>query len=167
MALTGSRRDMRWLSCRVKTWFSLYLAWRLRKSAVTLPAMGIKLSGRFLRLQRVTELEECRVVLSGSRWDIRRLSSHVETSFSLYLAWLLRKSVAIRFRRWKCQFRSGCSESEAAGVRAASISVDLESMGHTVAELSSKNVVFPAFSVAVRLKYCGTSGSEQYCFRSV
>jgi hypothetical protein len=41
LALSGSRWDIRWLSGGGKTWFFVYLAWRLWKSVVRLAVRGI------------------------------------------------------------------------------------------------------------------------------
>jgi hypothetical protein len=53
LALSGSRWDIRWLSGGGKTWFSVYLAWRLLKSVVTLAVRGNSISGGVVRRQRV------------------------------------------------------------------------------------------------------------------
>jgi hypothetical protein len=53
LALSGSRWDIRWLSGGEKTWFSVYLAWRLWKSVVTLAVRGNSISGGVVRRQRV------------------------------------------------------------------------------------------------------------------
>jgi hypothetical protein len=51
----------------------LYLAWLLWKSVVTLAVKGNTFYGRFLLLQRVSEFQRHRLLLTGSRWDIRWL----------------------------------------------------------------------------------------------
>jgi hypothetical protein len=53
LALSGSRWDIRWLSGGGKTWFSVYLAWRLLKSVVTLAVRGNSISGGVVRRQRL------------------------------------------------------------------------------------------------------------------
>jgi hypothetical protein len=45
--------DIRWLSGGGKTWFFVYLAWRLWKSVVTLAVRGNSISGGVVRRQRV------------------------------------------------------------------------------------------------------------------
>jgi hypothetical protein len=53
---------------------SLYLAWRLWKSVVTLAVTGNTISGRVFRRHRVTVFQGHRVPLTGSRRDIRLVS---------------------------------------------------------------------------------------------
>jgi hypothetical protein len=54
---TSSRRDIRWVSGRGKTWIFLYLAWRLWKSVLTLAVRGITISGGVVRGPRVPVFE--------------------------------------------------------------------------------------------------------------
>jgi hypothetical protein len=53
IGVSGSRWDIRWLSGGGKTWFFVYLAWRLWKSVVTLAVRGNSISGGVVRRQRV------------------------------------------------------------------------------------------------------------------
>jgi hypothetical protein len=51
----------------------LYLAWRLRKSVVTLAVTGNTIYCRFFLFQRVPEFKWHRLPLTGSRYDLRSL----------------------------------------------------------------------------------------------
>jgi hypothetical protein len=123
----------------------LYLAWRLWKSVVTLAVTGNTISGRFFLFQRVPEFKRHRLLLTGSRWDVRSLiGRRTNPTFCVIFVF----SVAVME---KCCdacfhgdyfFRSGFSASEAAGVSVASTVVDRKSMGHTVADRSSNEADF-------------------------
>jgi hypothetical protein len=75
MPTTGSRWDIRWVSSRRKTLIFMYLAWQLWKSVLRLAVMGNSISGRVARRQRVPVFERHRLRSTGSRWDIRQVSS--------------------------------------------------------------------------------------------
>jgi hypothetical protein len=53
---------------------SLYSAWRLRKSVVTLAVTGNTISGPDFRHHRVRLYQVHRRPLTGNRWDIRLVS---------------------------------------------------------------------------------------------
>jgi hypothetical protein len=64
---------------------SLYLAWRLWKSVVTLAVTGNTISGRVFRRHRVSIYEGHRVPLTGNRRDIRLVSYSGKTpTFSVF-----------------------------------------------------------------------------------
>jgi hypothetical protein len=67
----GSRWQIRRVRRRGKTWIFVYLAGRLRKSALTLAVRGNTISGRVVRRQRVVVFERHRMPSTRSRWDIR------------------------------------------------------------------------------------------------
>jgi hypothetical protein len=90
---TGSRWDIRWVSCRGKTRIFVYLAWRLWKSVLRLAVRGNSISGRVVRRQRVPVFEGHRLPSIGSRWDKRWVSCRGKTWFFVYLAWRLWQSV--------------------------------------------------------------------------
>jgi hypothetical protein len=71
LASSGSRWDTRWVSGGGKTWFFVYLAWRLWKSVLRLAVRGNSICGGVVRRQRVPVFEGHRLASSGSRWDIR------------------------------------------------------------------------------------------------
>jgi hypothetical protein len=71
LASTASRWDIRWVSGGGKTWFSVYLAWRLWKSVLRLAVRGNSICGGVVRRQRVPVFEGHRLASTGSRWDIR------------------------------------------------------------------------------------------------
>jgi hypothetical protein len=54
--------------------FFLYLAWRLRKTVVTLAVTGNTISDRVLRRKRMPVFEWHRLTLTGCRLDLRWLS---------------------------------------------------------------------------------------------
>jgi hypothetical protein len=54
--------------------YSLYSAWRLWKSVVTLAVAGNTISGRVVTTSEVPMSMKRRLPLTGSRWDIRWLS---------------------------------------------------------------------------------------------
>jgi hypothetical protein len=93
LASSGSRWDTRWVSGGGKTWFFVYLAWRLWKSVLRLAVRGNSICGGVVRRQRVPVFEGHRLASSGSRWDIRWVSGGGNTWFFVYLAWRLWKSV--------------------------------------------------------------------------
>jgi hypothetical protein len=65
---------------------SVYLAWRLWKSVVTLAVTGNTISSRDLRRDRVTVFQRHRVPLTGSRRDIRLVSYSGKTpTFCVFL----------------------------------------------------------------------------------
>jgi nitrate reductase NapE component len=129
---------------------SLYLAWRLWKSVVTLAVTGNTISGRVFRRHRVTDFQGHRVPLTGSRRDIRLVSYSGKTpTFCVFPVF----SVAVME---KCcdacgdgeyYFRSGFSTSQGDGVSGASSAVDRKSMGHTVGELQWKDPDFLCISL--------------------
>jgi hypothetical protein len=58
---TGSRWDIRWVSGGEKTWFFVYLAWRLWKGVLRLAVRGNSISGRVVRRQMVPLFDEHRL----------------------------------------------------------------------------------------------------------
>jgi hypothetical protein len=65
---------------------SVYLAWRLWKSVVTLAVTGNTISSRVFRRDRVTVFQWHRVPLTGSRRDIRLVSYSGKTpTFCVFL----------------------------------------------------------------------------------
>jgi hypothetical protein len=76
-----------------RTRFFVYLAWRLWKGVLRLAVRGNSISGRVVQRQRVPAFKEHRLLSTGSRWDIRWVSSGGKTQFFVYLAWRLWKSV--------------------------------------------------------------------------
>jgi hypothetical protein len=90
---TASRRDIRQVSCRGLTFFSVYLAWRLWQSVLRLAVRGNSTPGRYVRRQRVPVFEGHRLPSTASRRDIRQVSCRGLTIFSVYLAWRLWQSV--------------------------------------------------------------------------
>jgi hypothetical protein len=156
---------------RLSVYF-LYLAWRLWKSVVTLAVTGNTISGRVFRRQRVPVFQRHRLPLTGSRWDIRWLSSRgTKPTFCVFPVF----SVAVME---KCcdacgdgeyYFRSGFSASEGAGVSVASM--PLTGSRWDIRWLSSRGTkptfcVFPVFSVAVMEKCCDACGDGEYYLRS-
>jgi hypothetical protein len=65
---TGSRWDIRWVSCHGKTRLFVYLAERLWKGVLRLAASVNSSSGRVFRFQRVRMFEGHRLLSTGSRW---------------------------------------------------------------------------------------------------
>jgi hypothetical protein len=90
---TGSRRDIRQVSCRGITCILVYLAWRLWQSVLRLAVRGNSISDQVVRRQRVPVFEEHRLLSTASRWDTRQVSCRGKTSIFVYLAWRLRQSV--------------------------------------------------------------------------
>jgi hypothetical protein len=124
---------------RLSVYF-LYLAWHMViwKSVVTLAVTGNTISGRVFRRYRVTVFQRHRLLLTGSRRDIRWVSYSGKTpTFCVFPVF----SVAVME---KCcdacgdgeyYFRSGFSALQGDGVSEASTAVDRKSTGHTVGEL--------------------------------
>jgi hypothetical protein len=78
LPLTGSRWDIRWLISRgTKPTFCVFPVFSVAvmESVVTLAVTGNTISGRVSWRQRVTVFQWHRLPLTGSRWDIRWLSS--------------------------------------------------------------------------------------------
>jgi hypothetical protein len=90
---TGSRRDIRQVSCRGITCFFVYLAWRLQQSVLRLLVRGNSISRRVVRRQRVRVFEGHRLPSTGSRRDIRQVSCRGITCLFVCLAWRLWQSV--------------------------------------------------------------------------
>jgi hypothetical protein len=68
---TGSRWDMRQVSCCEETPIFVYLAWRLWKNVLTLAVRGNSLSDGVVRRHRVPVFQGHRLPSTASRWDTR------------------------------------------------------------------------------------------------
>jgi hypothetical protein len=127
----------------------LYLAWRLRKSVVTLAVTGNTTTGRVSRRQRVPEIRRHRLPLKRSRRDIRwligRRTKPTFCVFPVISVAVMEKCCDACFYG-KYLFRSGFSASEGAAVSRASTVVDRKSMGHTMAYRSSNEPDFLCIS---------------------
>jgi hypothetical protein len=148
---TGSRCDIRWVSGGGKTLFFVYLAWRLRKSVLTLAVRGNTISGRVVRRQRVPVFKEHRYAVDrksmghtvGERW-------WKNVVFCVFSVVVMEKCFDAAVRGNTISGR--VVRRHRVPVFDASISVDRKSMGHTVGERLWKHVVFCVFSVAVMEK---------------
>jgi hypothetical protein len=152
--------------------YFLYLAWRLWKSVVTLAVTGNTISGRVVRRQRMLVSREHRLLLTGSRWDIRWLSGRGKTPtlcvFPVFSVAVMEKCCDA-CGDGEYYFRSGCLASEDAGVSEHRLS--LTGSRWDIRWLSGRGktptlCVFPVFSVAVMEKCCDACGDGEYYFRS-
>jgi hypothetical protein len=71
---TGSRRDIRQVSCRGITCIFVYLAWRLWQSVLRLAVRENSISDGVVRRQRMPVFEERRLPSTASRLEIRQVS---------------------------------------------------------------------------------------------
>jgi hypothetical protein len=102
---------------------------------VTLAVSGNTISGRVFRRYRVTVFQRHRLLLTGSRRDIRWVSYSGRTpTFCVFPVF----SVAVMEKCCdacgdeKYYFRSGFSALQGDGVSEASTAIDRKSTGHTV-----------------------------------
>jgi hypothetical protein len=149
ITVDGSRWDIRWLiGRRTKPTFYGFPAFSLavrRKCVVTLAVTGSTISCRVFRRQRVPLFQRHRLLLIGSRWDIRwmicRRTKPTFYGFPVVSVAVMEKCCdACGYGEY--YFRSSFSASEGAGVSEASIVVDRKSMGHTMDDRSSNEADF-------------------------
>jgi hypothetical protein len=116
---------------------------------VTVALKGNTISGRVYRRQRVPELKGHRLPLLGSRWDIRWLiGRRTKPTFNVFsvFSMAVMEKCCDAYGCGEYFFRSSFSVSEGAGVLWASTAVDRKSMGHTMADRSSKEADFLCIS---------------------
>jgi hypothetical protein len=124
---------------RLSVYFEyLGFTWRIWKRVVSLAVTGNTISSRVFRRYKVTVFQRHRLLLTGSRRDIRLVSYSGKTpTFCVFPVF----GVAVME---KCcdacgdgeyYFRSSFSALQGGGVSEASTAVDRKSTGHTVGEL--------------------------------
>jgi hypothetical protein len=122
-----------------------YLALRLWKSVVTLAVTEITNCGKVFLRRKMTVFERHRLLLTGSRWDIRwligRRTKPTFSVFSVFGAAVKEKCCDACGDR-KHYFRSGFMATENANNSEASAAVDRKSMEHTVGDRSSNKPDF-------------------------
>jgi hypothetical protein len=131
----------------------LYLAWRLRKSVVTLVFTVITISGRIFQHLRLPVFQWHRPPLTASRWDIRwligRRTKPTSCVFSVLNAAVMERCCDA-CREEEYYLRLSFSVSGGPGLSEASNTVDRKSMGHKMADRSSNEADFLCFSCTER-----------------
>jgi hypothetical protein len=125
---------------------------------VTLAVTGNTSSGRVLRRHRVTVFQRHRLLLTGSRRDMRFMSYRGKTpTFCVFPVFSVHMAVMEKCRDAsgdaEYSFRSGFSTLQSDSISEATIAVDRKSMGHTLSERSWKDAYFLCITCIQRVGY--------------